>query len=1315
MKSISIFLILFLSINAWAWGTGGSTSTDGTSTKPYELVIGGDKRVGDDPEKYYSFVSLIAQKVTIYITEHDTSSSWSNKDLTLKLHPQEDDGSCSSTTLQTSPTQDGEFNWDINVNATKYCLSVSGNGDYTIQLDGDAQRKVGINDAQANEADGTISFIVALTKASQENDITVNYSFEDGSALHGVNYNGNTGTNSVIIEKGNLNALINVPIYNTNMSTTKDFTVTITSNDVNISDDSKTATGSIIGSIDADYEGPDICYDSRETSGICMFGSCIFYKEKTKVLSKVPGLGDINVKKSLTRGMAFLDFASEIGVDDDKKTLDEGDDEAEKTSFVDSDFSGYYSVSMFPKGIDYGLGKDSNKTKGGSLSKDERTSYYDSSLFKFGLFTQYTTLVTYTKGGETYQEVLQACDPDTNGNMSLKPALEECGMFLGSLNSKTKIKFSSTSWQTINFQSDLNTPLVEGSTGRCNNRACNADGVGSNEMALPVFLTSTDDKTYNIPYSMVIAEQQVGNLVTTTDTKTAENEDNRTIIFEAPYSPSYKGRVMLINSITDSDNHADLYHYVFKEGDYWIKKWDFTDKSKTITIETVGKVRFFIKDAFNLQASGSEIHLGYHVKEGETSTCSDPHFYMYLYDNFTINAGGSSDIKNGYIYSKGHITIGGDGALASYYTAITADGIININTKGAGAYTFNNAACVNDETSELFKECTGGGVYYHTGPFGAWDTDSNIANKIIKTKVAAKNFNLTIASLNPSGNETEVKETIDMRYRLYDFDTSHPVTAWQTYNASTGVDGESQTKAFSSITSAYKNVRVQFEFCAESSDNSLVLHPLSYCDNDVLIDTNTSTFSADNFAIRPDQFMINAPTGKDIELLASGDVYKMKLTAVQYSSNITTPKYDLVAANTILSVTGDKFKPDGTLDNTLHGNLSFGTSTFNMKDGTSLDSSGNNEAAGVSFNDVGLVNIKIQDRKWAKVDIDNNDTVADCSENGAYVCGDINATFIPDHFEIDTIALNNYTDGTTKSFTYLSNDLNISAAISLNVKAKNKLGDTTQNFDKDSWENNVIAGFTIAGTPSTPNKNEMTTAVDLDFVTGAQTISNTQTDTTKNLIFNFTRVSNAPQNPFKVNGTDVNTTVSSLYTSSSGNSITVKGSSLATADATFVYGRTHALRQRFVGSSGTAFIYYENYCNGTGCDKSLLPQTVGNPPTPTDDPRWFVNKSHFSAAGNVGTVNQKIGSDVTAGTPTGTAKANVALTYNSSSKGYPFKTTMENNASSWLIYNKYNAISTTNEFEVEFTNGSNSWAGQHETNTTTNASSSSKTNRRTMW
>ena len=220
----------------------------------------------------------------------------------------------------------------------------------------------------------------------------------------------------------------------------------------------------------------------------------------------------------------------------------------------------------------------------------------------------------------------------------------------------------------------------------------------------------------------------------------------------------------------------------------------------------------------------------------------------------------------------------------------------------------------------------------------------------------------------------------------------------------------------------------------------------------------------------------------------------------------------------------------------------------------------------------------------------------------------------------------------------------------------------------------------------------------------------------KQMMFNFQRANDAVRNPLMVRGTDVNVTASSVYTSSTGTPpITVTGSSLADQNTTFVYGRTNAPRQMFQANIGTVPISYESYCFGAGCDKTMLPGGVNS--TTTNDPRWFVNNGHDPMiSGNTGVVNQRSGAGLVtnpAGVTDALGLTTVPLIYNGAS--FPYKTTMQNNASTWLIYNQYNAGAGVNEFEVEFTNANTTWAGQHETNSTTATTAAQRTNRRAMW
>jgi len=264
-----------------------------------------------------------------------------------------------------------------------------------------------------------------------------------------------------------------------------------------------------------------------------------------------------------------------------------------------------------------------------------------------------------------------------------------------------------------------------------------------------------------------------------------------------------------------------------------------------------------------------------------------------------------------------------------------------------------------------------------------------------------------------------------------------------------------------------------------------------------------------------------------------------------------------------------------------------------------------------------------------------------------------------------------------------------------------------------------------APTPQVVDINGTTGAINLgtnDFIKSNKGMANTV------LNLNFDRNISTVINPEVVtfNTYDANcTTLSDCNINIDLTTKSTNGNLALDKNITHYYGRTHAPRNRFVGPTGDAFIYYEVYCNGTiggvTCDKALLQNGLDS--NVTDDPRWFRNESHLAArdgnAGTTTTITQKGGANLVTTTAlvnndNGTERTKVSLKYNTS-RGYPYKATMEDNASRWLIYNQYNPTATRNEFEVEFVNTSGAWAGKADSATTTREIGSKKTNRRSMW
>ncbi len=455
---------------------------------------------------------------------------------------------------------------------------------------------------------------------------------------------------------------------------------------------------------------------------------------------------------------------------------------------------------------------------------------------------------------------------------------------------------------------------------------------------------------------------------------------------------------------------------------------------------------------------------------------------------------------------------------------------------------------------------------------------------------------------------------------------------------------------------------------------------------------NTPVCSRDNFAIRPKKFMLVPPLGEDMELLTSAKEYNLSLIAKDNRGNPTTD-YDITVANNVLDTNQTLYLQDDTIDDSLDGYTSWASNDFNITNGSALD------VVGIQFTDVGKVNIQVRDTSWSKVDID--DTPQNCDDNGSYICGDINATFIPYEFNITEAHL--YNDQ-NNSFTYLSDDLNMSVHVGLIISALNYEGNVTKNFSAGEWENPVDVNLTVP-TRADLVKNDINSSIKLGFTDGNMTISWDETDSSKNLIFNFDRDKNTAQNPFSLNGLDVNLTAKSTYTSSTSDTKDVSGSGELSdnQNVTFYYGRVHVPDCRFDSVDGDATVFYEVYSDQN--------QTVRNSfdingSESVDSISWYINTLHNTlSAGNVSRYTALGGVDLE---PANSINiSNGTETVKVTTENLPYKDKINMTSSSWLMSNP-------TDFMVEFYSAG-SWEGQGTKGKTIDLKISKKQNKRLDW
>ena len=627
----------------------------------------------------------------------------------------------------------------------------------------------------------------------------------------------------------------------------------------------------------------------------------------------------------------------------------------------------------------------------------------------------------------------------------------------------------------------------------------------------------------------------------------------------------------------------------------------------------------------------------------------------------------------------------------------------------------------------------------------------------ISTKISQKNIYFTLASINKDDNAYELKDAdnanannkVEIAIYTNEQDPSKVSTTinWDP------TDSKYINKSTAALTvdGAYKDLIVGMRMCATYNDDEkhYVLYEWDQCDNssdkDCDYDTTTSSvggmfggdsssdgdpvfticYASNNFAIRPKYFDI---TKKDTHLIAD-KILKFS-TIAKDSDDEATPNYTITnkdvddadsavtaikklfnswingSTNTEttdynLTVEITKYMPNDDENSSLYGEGDVGY--YRFKDGdASLE---NDRYVEFYYDEVGKIQYHLMDQNWS--DVDKDDTPATCSneegENmGRFICGDVNQTYIPSHFHITDVTLHDNNDST---FTYISNDLNQSASITLHIEAQNEQNNTTRNFDYGSWEQSLAITFI---TSKEQNILKHTIEDKIEFEDGNKTIIYSESNVSRKLLFNYERNISKALNPFKIE--DVNISVLADYGDIN---ITEDGEANATnsGEVTFLYARAHILRHRFVKASEyTLPIYYEVYCDGDG-NKTLLPN--GDDSNVSDDPRWYINTKHNSSFGEVKVLEQKYAT--TRVTQKSISLNSLVLEYDSS-RGYPYKATINIYPSSWLIYNKYNYNAKANDFEVELENNTKSDSvGQKETNATTKAKATLLLNRRTLW
>ena len=350
------------------------------------------------------------------------------------------------------------------------------------------------------------------------------------------------------------------------------------------------------------------------------------------------------------------------------------------------------------------------------------------------------------------------------------------------------------------------------------------------------------------------------------------------------------------------------------------------------------------------------------------------------------------------------------------------------------------------------------------------------------------------------------------------------------------------------------------------------------------------TADSNDFALRPKNFDFSISGTSPYK---AGFGYSTTFTAKDYNNNATS-NY-----NEAIPLTYIEAKPGcitGSFDSNLTGML-FINGTKNIPS--------------LAYSEVGVINIKMQETLGSEFAlVDASDTP---SLERLITPYDQNWSYTPDHFSLTGSSFTNDVTG----FTYLSNDLNVSADLNLTIIAQTLSNATTKNYNSACYAKTT--NYSISYTPFTLipsnalsrlNLLESNTSASGSFALNTNialaSIPNTIFATDNNgtgklnLKINFDRNDTLVVNPFNLIIQDTNVS----------DADGIDGNITLNQPARFYYGRAHVPDYRFSGRDGNATIYYEVYCRD--CNRTAMGIT-GN--ESVNAVNWYQNALHVNTAG----------------------------------------------------------------------------------------------------
>ncbi|MDD5716423.1 MAG: Calx-beta domain-containing protein [Sulfuricurvum sp.] len=432
--------------------------------------------------------------------------------------------------------------------------------------------------------------------------------------------------------------------------------------------------------------------------------------------------------------------------------------------------------------------------------------------------------------------------------------------------------------------------------------------------------------------------------------------------------------------------------------------------------------------------------------------------------------------------------------------------------------------------------------------------------------------------------------------------------------------------------------------------------------------TKTSC-SKDVFAIRPDRINIDVNETR----LIGGKLYQYNMDATQYGITTASAGYTQTIDNT-----SDK---NGTMQLIVPTGCTLASSPIPLNQSITFNSGDGSLAW--QYPNVGDVNITVADQNWVMADLNSSSpSDSDCvegstsnsiDENGKVGClikGIKQVTFFPKQLDAAMTIVNKASSG---SYTYLSNERNMSVPMNVNITASIEGGGTATNYTANCFARDINTSISLVNDKPLLWNTAKTrinfyddlniTSKQMSQIRPSAIFKSGEGNFTNGVApikwyFNFDRNQTIPEPSFNIARNDFNITSIIDQNSTSGNDFDRTND----MNVTFVYGRFIPRDVRVFGNSGfSANGWYEVFAAPAIGATALVPSR--------NESGWYINSLHNDATDGDASVSRVSPAPTGVALPlTSVSNATGIETYTFVGQTPPYSAKAHIDTDSWLWY-----------------------------------------------